>query len=419
MRSAHAALAAALFVPALAWGQEAPSAGFITEAEFLEIAEEAPPLRALGEELGIARADALASRALRNPRFSASREAPEDATEQLDLTLSWEPPRPDRRRLAVAAADAGVNAAGTRLQIGRLGVRRSMRESYARWALAAERTSLAAAFAERLASLARVQEQRAVAGEISGLDARRMALAAADAKTRLAHSESEVLSARADALAWRPDIAPGLRPVLPDLPLPPAMDASHPEVTALEAELMAARIERDLAGRVLGLPEIVGGWQRQRVDGGITAEGPLVGLEWPLPLFDRGRADRARAEARLDALEARLELTRVTLQARREGALAVYERLRAAAVEAAAAADDAEPVVIAVTASFRLGEASLTDLLETLRAASTARDQAIELRGAALEAHRELEGLAGAPTVTPDANDGPAPDERSPREGAL
>jgi outer membrane protein TolC len=175
-------------------------------------------------------------------------------------------------------------------------------------------------------------------------------------------------------------------------------------MSALEAELASARLERDLAKRVLGLPEIGAGWQRQRSDAGFVSEGPLVALEWPLPLFDRGRAERARAEVRVDAIEARLELARQGLSARREGALAAYELLRAAASEAATAEESVEPIVTAATASFRLGETSLTDLLETLRSASAARLQALELRDAALEAHRELERLAGTlpDTVEPD-----------------
>jgi outer membrane protein TolC len=118
-------------------------------------------------------------------------------------------------------------------------------------------------------------------------------------------------------------------------------------------------------------------------------------LEWPLPLFDRGRAERARAEVRIDALEARLAVARLTLEAGREGALAAYERLRAAAAEAATAGDSVEPMLAAATASFRAGEVDLTDLLETLRAGSSTRLQALELRAAALEAHRELERLTG------------------------
>jgi cobalt-zinc-cadmium efflux system outer membrane protein len=396
MRSARAAFAAALFFPAMAWGQDASRAVPITEAEFLAVpGGESAALRALREDVGLARADALAARTLRNPRFAANHEAPADATKQLDLIVAWELPRPDRRRLAIDAAEAGIAAAESRFALEELGVRLSMREAFAQWALAAERTAMLAGFAERLDVLARNQRQRADAGEVSGLESRRMALAAAQARGDLARAQSEAAQARAAALVWRPDLGRDLRPVLPEVPPAPELEASHPNVAAIEADLTAARLRRDLAARVIDLPEVVGGWQRQRTDDGFTAEGPLVGLEWPLPLFDRGRAERARAEVRIDALEARLAVARLTLEAGREGALAAYERLRAASSEAATAGESVEPMLAAATASFRAGEVDLTDLLETLRAGSSTRLQALELRAAALEAHRELERLTG------------------------
>jgi cobalt-zinc-cadmium efflux system outer membrane protein len=355
MRCSRAALAAAwLSFPALAWSEETARPDAIAETEFLAVLEaESAALRALREDVGLARADEIAARTRRNPRFAANREAPADSTEQLDLTLAWELPRPDRRRLAIDAAEAGVAAAESRLALGRLGVRLSMREAFARWAVAAERVASLTGFAGRL-----------------------------------------------DELARTPDLSGDLRPLLPEVPAAPTPASSPAELRALEAELAAARLERELAGRAVSLPEIVGGWQRQRSDAGAVAEGPLLGLEWPLPLFDRGRAERARAEARIEGLEARLELARETQRARLAGASGAYERLRIAAADAAAAIESVEPALTAATASFRLGELDVTGLLETLRAGSNARLEALELRAAALEAQREVERLTGGEPAT-------------------
>ena len=81
------------------------------------------------------------------------------------------------------------------------------------------------------------------------------------------------------------------------------------------------------------------------------------------------------------------------------GGSAAYRALSAAVREAAAPAADADRVITAATAAFRAGEASLTDLLDSLRAAMTARLGEIELRGQALEAHRALEAALGRPLV--------------------
>ncbi len=53
--------------------------------------------------------------------------------------------------------------------------------------------------------------------------------------------------------------------------------------------------------------------------------------------------------------------------------------------------------MVAATAAFRAGEASLTDLLDSVRAAIGARLGEIDLRGQALEAHRDLEAALGRP----------------------
>ena len=61
---------------------------------------------------------------------------------------------------------------------------------------------------------------------------------------------------------------------------------------------------------------------------------------------------------------------------------------------------ESERAVESATATFRLGESRLTDLLETLRSVLSARLAALDLYAAALEAHRTLELAAGRPLST-------------------
>jgi outer membrane protein TolC len=412
MRSSlAAALAATLALPASGWGrQPSPSVGAVSEAEFLAVAADAPVLRALRERTALAEAEALGARAVDNPRLVADREAPSPGTEQIDAAISWQPPRLDRRRLTIAATGAGVTAAQARLEQERLAVRLAMREAFARWAVAEQRNASVVELARRLESLALAQRRRAQAGEVSGLAARRIETAAAEAKGELARSGAELATARAAALAWRPDLPQDSRPQLPELPPPLSLatpPVTHPELAALEAELAQARLERDAAARVLELPQILAGWQRQRSELGVVAEGPLIGLEWPLPLFDRGRAERARGEARADALDARLQATRERLAATRDGAVGAYLALRDGARDASTAAEIASPMVEAALASFGAGETTVTDLLDTVRQAAAARLQALELHAASLAAQRELERTLGE-EIAPELGDSPA-----------
>ncbi len=407
MRAFAGAATAALLLAGFAGAQNVPT---VTEAEFLAPLDAAhPAVAAAREELGEAEAAALGARALANPELGATREAPGDA-EQLDLTLSWRPPHPTRRRLAVAAADARVEAARARYAADRTVLRQAMREAFARWAIGTAVADRLVAQAAQVDELAARERRRAESGETSGLDARRLALASSNARTQLARAEAERRAAVAAARAWRPDLAAEARPELPPLPEPSsaAAAAEHPRVAALRAELEAAQLGERFAGRIFDMPEVVGGWQRQ--DAGGVAEGPIVGLAWPLPLLDRRRGERAAARVRVEALQARLLLAEREVAATRVGALAAYEELLAAALDAETATEDARRVVVAATAAFRAGEAGVTDLLETLRSATDAQVDALALRAEALAAQRELERLsADEPTSIPPQLSPPPP----------
>lgn len=392
-----AAAAAALLLPAVAAAQPAST---VTEAEFLAPFDaDHPALVALGGELGRARAEAIAARTFANPALGAQREDPDGAAEQLELTLAWPLPDPARRRLAIAAADARVEAAGRSLRAAARELRLRLREAYAEWAVAEARVDRLASRVEALDALTLRERRRAEAGEAAGLDARRLALAAAETRAALAQAEAQAALATARARAWRPDLPERAMPTLPELAAADRPAGVHSRVAALEAELRAARLERDLAGRVFEMPEVVAGWQRQEEAGG-RHDGPILGLTWPLPIFDRNRAERAAAQVRVDELEARLALLRRDLAGELEGRRTAYRRLRDAAAEAAAAAAEGAPAVEAAAAAFRLGEADLTTFIDTLRSASAAELAALDLHAAALAAEREL-ARASPPAAAP------------------
>lgn len=392
MRIFVAAVAAALLLPPASPAQTTIP---VDEREYLAPFGEAahPAVLGLARELAEARAAGVAARTLDNPELGLLREAPSGGADLLELTVAWQLPDPGRRRLAIAAADAGELSTAARLDAELLALELELREVYTRWAVAASRVTGLGAQAERLAALAERERHRAEAGEASGLDARRLELAAAESRAELARAQAEAAGAEAAARAWRPDLPTGARPALPPLPpaaAPPTVSTRpHPLVAALEAELAAARREAELSRRVLAMPAVVAGWQREDQAGG-AVDGPIVGLSWPLPIFDRNQSERLVAGARARALESRLTLLRDRLAAERQGRLAVYERLHRAALDAAVAADLGSPTVAAAEAAFRLGEASVTDLLETVRSATAATLTSLELREAALAARREL-----------------------------
>ncbi|HSK78914.1 MAG TPA: TolC family protein, partial [Thermoanaerobaculia bacterium] len=77
--------------------------------------------------------------------------------------------------------------------------------------------------------------------------------------------------------------------------------------------------------------------------------------------------------------------------------LAAFERLLAEAGGAAGAATAAEEALAGAEAAYRLGEAGLTDFLDTLRSALEARTTALEIREAVAAAERDLSALGDLP----------------------
>jgi len=392
------ALAGVLSVLVAAQAGAQPSASgarAVTETDFLSAVNPAhPAVVRWREAVGAARANAIATATLENPSLGLAYENPSGGGRQVDLYLSWQLPEPSRR-LRLDAAQRSVEAAEASFSDDLLSLRSTLRRAYADWALAAARVNVLSLHRQRLGELAKREKVRAERGESSGLEARRLTLATTEAASRVALALASLAVARADARAWWPDLPAGAAPELPPLTPPPhAADDEHPRMLAAEATLAQRRLVRQLADRTVATPELVAGWQRQE-SGDESFTGPIFGLSWALPTFDRKRAQRALAQVRLEAAEASLEAVRRELTAQADGASATYRHLAAAVADAAKTEADNRSMVTATVAAFELGEVSVTDLLETLRAATEAELTALGLRAGALAAHRDLERLAG------------------------
>ena len=386
------AVALAAVAPTVHGGDTVSEGAFLAEAE-----------RLAGRTLveGVASAEAMRGRAglLANPRLEAGREQPDGNPQQTTWSVSWSPPLDGRRGLSIDAADAGLRAARARLDADRLSLRRGLRATYAAWALAVAR-------AERLSPLA--LSVRAGAAKAPAPCRRRR-----DVGPRDSEAGAGVRRARRRAGARRgrgaarrsgsAGLLAGADPRGRSGPASPApasgrgLDgAGRRDVEALAEEAQRAGFEARLAGRWLAAPELYGGWQTLSL-GGARVGGPVFGISWTVPLFDRAQPARAESAVRRDAAEARLELARARARAEAAGTAAAYERLRAAAAQAESAAESSTHVVEAARASFVAGESNLTDLLDSLRAVRDARLGALDLLGDALAAHRDLEAALGRP----------------------
>jgi cobalt-zinc-cadmium efflux system outer membrane protein len=124
--------------------------------------------------------------------------------------------------------------------------------------------------------------------------------------------------------------------------------------------------------------------------------GTVISVQAVLPLFDRGRPERAIAQARASQAQARLEALRITVKADiaawRAAALA---RRNAAARYRAAALTTASEVERIAQVSYDAGDRSILELLDAYRTSASARVRQASLDAAAREAEVELEYASG------------------------
>lgn len=373
----------------------------VTEDDFLAVLDDHPALAESASALDAARADTIEASLLENPTVGFLREDPSGPDSLTEWTVAWELPRPGRR-LMIEAARRRTDAAAATLDGDRTELRSVLRQAYADWALATVRHRLLAAHLDRLGTLETWQTARAERGEASTLDARRVGLEVSTLGALTALAATDAAAAEARARGWNPELPADAEPTMPALPVlpdpvsapgPSPSERDHPRTAAAQSDLEAARLERRLADRVLRAPELLVGWQRQDF-GADTADGPLLGLTWSVPLFQRNQAAKERSTARVAAAHGRLEHTQRQVEADRRAARARYAGLVHTLAGFRTAIADPQGLLPGAETAFRHGESSLTDFLGTLRAVIDAETQALDLHRDALAAHRAWERLA-------------------------
>jgi cobalt-zinc-cadmium efflux system outer membrane protein len=373
----------------------AVEAGPLTEEDFLKSLDATHPARlVLDRELGEALAAERAASALANPDFNLEREAWGEVAQQTTMTLSWAPPILGGRGPRRAAAQAGVDEARHRADVRRLDLRTRARAAYARWWSATEEVSVLTRQSNLVGTVVDRIRNRAADGEESGLTARRFELAHLRLRADLVRAEVDLLRAQAEMQAWYDSWDGAWEPVRPLLP-GNAMGLGweeKPEIQALQAGVRAAENRKKAAGRFLHFPSLEFGWVSAE-----GVEGPLAGLVWNVPLFDRNQSQRTRASSELSFSEGELEIGIRRARSEIAAATRSYETMETAAREAWASTEDTDSLLEAAQASFQAGESTDTDFLEILRSILEAKLSALDLYSEALGAHRSLEVAAGKP----------------------
>ena len=400
-RVVRAALAAAL-LPASAGAQTLT----LTELQALaRFSAESPRAQAVRAAVDVARADVLSAARWPNPRVTFTREAVAGVTENM-LMVAQLVPVAGRRRLEMSAASARVDAASSRADDEVRRLRADLRLAFTDLWTAQVREQELGRSGDRLRDLAEVLDRREAAGESAGFDRLR--------------AEREVIEIEADRAAASTDRAqaqgvlgsffaapPGPAPI--EAVAPQRAPAMLPPVEELMAraqtvrgELLALQRERDAAAfmeraagrRRVPEPEVVAGTKSSNAGAGDV--GSILSVHLTVPLFDRGRPERAAAQARAAQVNAEEEALRLGMRtAIGAWRAAVVERRAIADRYRAAVSGRAEEIERIAQVSYDNGERGILELLDAYRTASSARVRQTTLDAVVREAEIELEFVSG------------------------
>jgi cobalt-zinc-cadmium efflux system outer membrane protein len=393
---------AVTLVPATAGAQTVR----LTESEALaQLGNEAPRAVAARAAVDVARADILTAARWPNPRVTFNREAVAGVAENMFM-VSQPVPISGRRRLEVSAATARAEASVARAEGQIRRVRADLRLAFTDLWAAQERERELTRSRDRLNELAAILGKREDAGEAAGFDRLRAEREVLDVDTNRGMAATERAQAQAILAGYVPAARDGgaieaVRPPAPLGVLPTVDDlmaraeTSRGELLALSRELAAAAFAERAAGRrAIPEPEVVAGTKSSNAAGGDV--GSIVSVHLAVPLFDRGRPERAAAQARARQIRAESDVLRQTIRAQIAAwhaavveRRAVAERYRAALV---AGADQIERIA---QVSYEAGERGILELLDAYRTASSARIRQAGLDAAVREAEIELEFVSG------------------------
>lgn len=287
-------------------------------------------------QLGLARADLIEASTIRNPIFSGEIRFPSSPARPYEIALTQsilDIVQLPRRRAAGAAA---FEAAKLRVASAVLSIAADVRTDFFDLLAASQRVAANRAITEAARAAADLAQRQHQAGNITDLDLENQQAQYEQAKLDLARSEENLLLSREAlirAMALRETSVEWQ--IADDFPSPAGNELSEADLMQLLAarrlDIAAARRDVEAAERLLpiartsAIGDIDAGVHRERDAEGPTTTGPAVSI--PIPIFNRGRGARERAEAQL--LISRQRLTAITASASSE-ARAARDRLIAA-----------------------------------------------------------------------------------------
>lgn len=307
------------------------------------------------------------------------------------------------------AASLAREATEARLLTARAELDYQVTRAYAAAVAAERRAALAEQAAGAFQRARRQSAERLAAGDVSGYEARRIALEAARyagvraeavlerGRARLVLGELVSVPADSLVLAGLPGALPAVESVLSADSIAELALRARPEVVAAQLEAAVAQAAARAARRErIPVPVASVGFKTERLAGGGRLDGLVAGVALPLPLWDRRGGASAAAEADARGRDALLEAER--RRAVREAADA-YGALRAAETQLAAlqpaVGAEAAAALRAAETAYAEGAITLVEWLDAVRAYQEAEASYAALQAEAIVRRAALERATG------------------------
>jgi cobalt-zinc-cadmium efflux system outer membrane protein len=392
-------------VPRVAAGQQLTEAEVVSRA--LSESARVRAIRARSAEVG---AEQLLRRVPPNPVVSFQQEHAGGATDRF-LLIEHELATSGRFGLFREAGQAAVMAAELRASRSEFEIKQDARGAFAEMLAAQTRVAEVSKTVATLTELSRRLSEREAAGDGSRFDRLRAEREVAELRAEHGLAEAAVAAARARLAGLlgmsgtAPLVAAGTVASVSAMPTLEVVltiaRTRRADLVAFDSELRRFELERQAASR-LGRPQPIvgGGWKQTSVENAGRSSGYAFTVGLSLPLFNRGQAEAALANAGLATARAERDALGIEIEQQVRGAYARASQLQTLIANYNRDALDVSRELIRIaTLAYDEGELGILELLDAHRSLITAELRAIDLRTAARLASIELERAIGEEVV--------------------
>ncbi len=365
--------------------------------------EQSPYAREARARAAIAQAEAKGRSLYANPSFNYTREGA-GLTEFFQAEQAI--PINGRLKLLRQAGDSAVRATEAEGAFDIWQARTSLRLTFYQLLAAQERERVYSTGLKEIENVVRVLRDREREGEGSKFDRMRTERERAELLAELALVRAEMELERSRLVAFLPPateiatVAGQIETVLGPLDgttlVQRAMGARE-DFRAEQRRLEQFRLEERAADR-LKIPEplLNAGFKRADVGQNRIANGGVVGVTVPLPLFNKGQAEVARYSAEQERISARLQILTQRIRAAVEGTVRAFNvRVQARDRYRQELADSGPELIRIATVAYQEGEIGVLQLLDAYRSQRQAQLRMLDIQAAVKEAQIELERVVG------------------------